>query len=92
MAIVEVLVPVAATRTTAHPLAARPARLAGARIGWLDNLKANAGALLDGIAAQLAADAVAPALRMTKNATAAAPEAVMAHLRTCDAVVLAIAD
>jgi hypothetical protein len=93
MAHIEVLVPVAATRACALPLAPRRPALAAARIGWLDNLKANAGALLDGIAARLtAAGHAGEAVRVSKNATAAAPDAVMAHLRTCDAVVLAIAD
>ena len=93
MPIVEVLVPVAATRVVDRPLAPRLSTLSGKRIAWLDNMKANAGTLLrytaqilreQGHSFELVTDA--------KNATAAAPAGVMAHLKTCDAVVLAIAD
>jgi len=90
---IEILVPVAATRTTKHPLAPRRARLDGARIGWFDNLKANAGELLGSVAATLAAQGCSfESVHASKNATAAAPDTVIAHLLTCDAVVLAIAD
>jgi len=90
---IEILSPVAATRTTTCPLAARPDSLHGRRIGWVDNLKANAGVLLDAMSQQLAARGCAfESLHATKNATAAAPPALLAHLQSCDAVVLAIAD
>jgi len=93
MSELEVFVPVAVTRTPTHPLAPRLAGLDGRRIGWLDNRKANAAALLGGVADALAAIGHAFARELAdKNATAPAPDAVMAHLRTCDAVVLAIAD
>lgn len=93
MSRLEVLVPVAATRAASHPLAARCAKLEGVRIGWLDNMKANAAALLDEVAAVLRGQGYAfEMVRASKNATAAAPPGVMAHLETCDAVVLAIAD
>ena len=93
MSTIEILVPVAATRVAERPLAPRLASLSGARIGWLDNRKANAGELLRRIAAALAASGHAfAAIHAAKNATAAAPAGVMAHLKTCDAVVLAIAD
>lgn len=93
MSEIEVLVPQAVPRTVQHPLAPRLSGLDGKRIGWLDNGKANAGALLDGIAAALAEDGLAfERVVAAKNATAAAPPGAMAHLETCDAVVLAIAD
>ncbi|MEQ8234427.1 MAG: hypothetical protein RLW61_09770 [Gammaproteobacteria bacterium] len=93
MSELEILVPVPPTRTPVLAPAPRLAALAGRRIGWLDNRKANAGALLDGVAGALAAAGHEFTRECAdKNATAAAPETVMAHLRTCDAVVLAIAD
>jgi hypothetical protein len=88
----EVLVPIAPTRRRAGILAPRLTTFDG-RIALLDNLKANAGELL-----RLVAGAMPAALSgftlatFTKNATAAAPDAVMAHLKQCDAVILAIAD
>ena len=93
MTIVEVLVPVAATRVVDRPLAPRLASLSGKRIAWLDNMKANAGALLRYTALALHDSGHAFEIVLAaKNATAAAPDTVMAHLKTCDAVVLAIAD
>ena len=93
MSLIELFVPVAATRVQERPLASRLGSLAGKRIGWLDNMKANAGELLRYTAAALGASGHAfQIVTATKNATAAAPDAVMAHLKTCDAVVLAIAD
>ena len=93
MSRLEVLVPVAETRVERRPLAPRLTRLSGARIGWLDNRKANAGALLGYVADALRADGFDfEVVRAAKNATAAAPDDVMAHLKTCHAVVLAIAD
>jgi len=91
--IIEVLVPVAPSRIIERPLAPRLTTLAGKRIGWLDNLKANAGALLADLADAFAARGfVFERVLAAKNATAAAPADVMAHLKSCDAVVLAIAD
>ncbi len=93
MTIVDVLVPVAATRVVDRPLAPRLASLGGKRIACLDNKKANAGALLRCTAQALRDSGHAfEIITATKNATAAAPDTVMAHLKTCDAVVLAIAD
>ena len=92
MSEIEILVPVATTRVETRPLAPRLDGLHGARIGWLDNRKANAGALLSDVAACLrGAGHAFEDVCLTKIATEAAPEDVMAHLRTCDAVVLAIA-
>ena len=88
MAEIEILIPVAPTRVAEQPLARRPATPENARIAVLDNCKANAAALLDAIGAGLS-DQVSV---FQKNATAAAPQQVMAHLRQFDAVVLAIAD
>lgn len=93
MSLIEILSPVAATRVATRPLAPRLATLTAKRIGWLDNMKANAGELLRAVERELRAaghDFVSSTA--AKNATAAAPEAVMTHLKTCDAVVLAIAD
>lgn len=93
MSQLEVLVPVAATRTQQHALAPRLADLSGIRIGWLDNRKANAGELLRQVAGELrAAGHDFESVWARKNATAAAPDDVMAHLKTCHAVVLAISD
>lgn len=93
MARIEILSPVAATRTRHYPLAARPGSLNGLRIGWVDNLKANAGSLLRFTEARLAAAGRRfESTHVTKNATAAAPPELLAHLQACDAVVLAIAD
>jgi hypothetical protein len=93
MTIVEVLIPVAATRVKDHPLAPRLTALSGKRIAWLDNMKANAGELLRGVADVLRAGGHRfEIITAAKNATAAAPDTVMAHLKTCDAVVLAISD
>jgi len=90
---IEVFVPTAEARTQKWPLAPRLDRLAGARIGWLDNMKANAGDLLGSVAAVLHENGVDfEMVTGSKNATAAAPQSVMSHLKTCDAVVLAIAD
>lgn len=93
MSTLDILVPVAQTRVSAHPLAPRAGTLEGLRIGWLDNLKANAAGLLGGVESGLRRQGLAfEAVHAAKNATAPAPDDVMAHLRTCDAVVLAIAD
>jgi hypothetical protein len=90
---IEVLVPVAPSHVQERPLAPRLTALHGRRIGWLDNLKANAGELLADLADAFAARGfVFERVLAAKNATAAAPADVMAHLKTCDAVVLAIAD
>ena len=90
---IEVFVPTAEYRITEKPLAARIATLAGARIGWLDNLKANAGELLADVATILKSQGIKfEVVTASKEATAAAPGQVIAHLKQCDAVVLAIAD
>ena len=93
MGSLEILSPVAPTRSMERPLAPRLGQLEGARVGLLDNQKANAGLLLEGVGRELAARH--PDLALTveqKIATSASPAEVMDRLRTCDAVVLAIAD
>ena len=90
---IEVFVPIAETRIVEGSLAPRLPQLKGARIGWLDNMKANAPELLRDVAAVLVdRGANGEMVFASKNATAAAPESVLANLRTCDAVVLAISD
>lgn len=87
------LSPVPPSLVTEHPLAPRLDSLAGRRIGLLDNRKANAGALLDSVAGELAArHPDVEVLTEHKLASAAAPDDVLDRLRTCHAVVLAIAD
>ncbi|MDH3682628.1 MAG: hypothetical protein OEV40_22055 [Acidimicrobiia bacterium] len=93
MAPLTFLAPVAPTRVEERPLAGRLDELAGKRIALLDNQKANAGALLDAVGAELIRRR--PDIEITverKIATSPSPAEVMARLRTVDAVVLAIAD
>ena len=93
MASLTFLSPVAPTRVTERPLADRLDDLDGRRIALLDNQKANAGSLLAAVGDHLAERY--PSLTITtehKIATSASPTEVMDRLRTCDAVVLAIAD
>lgn len=88
-----VLNPVASPRVHERPLADRPTSLAGLRIGLLDNQKANAGLLLDGVGAALTERwPDVTIVRERKVATSPSPEAVMGRLEECDAVILAIAD
>lgn len=63
------------------------------RIALLDNQKANAGLLLDGVGDALVDrfDDV-ELVKEFKIATSPSPESVMGRLQECDAVVLAIAD
>jgi hypothetical protein len=93
MSTLEVFVPVAHSRVENLPLAPRLEGLSGKRVAWLDNLKANAGAFLRETESVLqGAHTGFDSILESKNATAAAADEVMSHLRTCDAVVLAIAD
>ena len=94
MANVEVHIPIAESRLQSYPLAPRLDVFGDVKLGWLDNMKANAGELLSILAerAQAHASGQLSAITESKNATAPAPEAVMSHLKACDAVVLAIAD
>lgn len=93
MSTIEILVPTAVARVEKRSLAPRLGHLTGVRLGWLDNRKANAGALLHDVATALQTNGHDfEIIKVSKDATTAAPESVMAHLETCDAVVLAIAD
>ena len=90
---IEVFVPIGETRNSRFALAPRLDSLANKKVAWLDNQKANAASLMVSVAKLLGAHAPdSNHLFYTKNATKPAPDAVMAHLQTCDAVVLAIAD
>jgi hypothetical protein len=93
MAPLEFLSPVAPSHASERPLAPRLERLAGATVALLDNQKANAGHLLSAVGCEL--ERRHPGIRLVierKIATSPAPADVMARLRRCDAVVLAIAD
>ena len=93
MAAIEFLSPQAESRVVERPLASRVSDLDGKQVALLDNQKANAGHLLEAVGNVLAARH--PELRLVtehKIATSPSPVEVMARLRTCDAVVLAIAD
>lgn len=93
MASLQILSPVAPSRTDVRPLAARLDGLDGARVALLDNQKANAGELLAAVGEHLAEQYPTIELSVEKKiATSASPPEVMDRLRTCDAVVLAIAD
>lgn len=88
-----ILNPVPPSLVTERPLADRPSSLAGLRLGVLDNRKANAGDLLTAVADGIVARH--PDIELVverKLASAAAPTEVLDRLRTCHAVVLAIAD
>ena len=89
------LVPVSPPVVEERPLAARLAGLAGTRLGFLSNAKANATALLEFAAGELQAR-VGPLEVVidvkSEGPTIAAPEDVMRRLRQCEAVILAIAD
>jgi hypothetical protein len=89
----QILSPVSQPRVTDRQIAARPDTLDGLRIGLVDNQKANACTLLDGVQAGLASRFPgAEFVRELKIATSPSPEAVMGRLEECDAVILAIAD
>lgn len=88
-----ILSPVSMPRITDRAIAERPSSLDGLRVALLDNQKANAGSLLDGVGAELESrHADIELVREYKIATSPSPDAVMGRLQECDAVVLAIAD
>ena len=90
---IEVYIPTGDTRNIQFALAPRLDCLAKKKIAWLDNQKANAALLMVNAAKLLGAHAPDSNHHFySKNATKPAPDAVMAYLQTCDAVVLAIAD
>jgi len=93
MPFIELLDPTAAPRVQELPLAPRRGSLAGKKIGFLSNGKANAGLLLDDIRQLLRARLGGlTVVRGDKGAAEPAPENVMDRLRACDAVITAIAD
>jgi hypothetical protein len=93
MPFVELLDPTAAPRVQELPLAPRRGSLAGKKIGFLANGKANAELLLDDIGQLLRARLGSlTVVRGDKGAAEPAPENVMERLRACDAVITAIAD
>jgi hypothetical protein len=93
MGFIEVLNPVAEARAQDLPLARREANLRGKTIGFLNNRKANAGLLLEKVEELLRARCGDfSVIKGEKNASMAAPEAVMTKLSLCDAVVVAIGD
>ena len=88
-----ILSPVSMPRITDRSIADRPGSLDGLRVALLDNQKANAGSLLEGVGEELESRYQNIELvREFKIATSPSPEAVMGRLQECDAVVLAIAD
>ena len=92
---IRILDPTLGTASAAVPRAARPAALAGLRLGLLANGKSNGMALLERIAARLAErHGVAVVLREAKtNASAPAPEDIAERLASrCGAVVTAVGD
>jgi hypothetical protein len=93
MAFIEVLDPTASPRVSELPLAARRGSLAGKKIGFLSNGKANAELLLDDIGELLRSrlDGLT-VVKGDKGAAEPAPDDVMERLRACDAVITAIAD
>ena len=93
MAFIEVLNPVAESRARDLPLARRDANLRGKSIGFLNNRKANAGLLLEKVEELLRARCGDfSIIKGEKNASMAAPEAVMTKLSLCDAAIVAIGD
>jgi hypothetical protein len=93
MPFIELLDPTSAPRAKDRPLARRLDSLAGRRIGFLSNGKANAGLLLAGIESLLGARFGGLAIVWhDKGAAEPAPDEVMERLRGCDAVITAIAD
>jgi hypothetical protein len=93
MATIALLDPRAPLRVVQRPLAARPARYAGTRIGFLSNKKANATLLLSEIETRLRAH-LGPfdAIYGEKGAAVPAPPEIMAELETCSAVLTGMAD
>jgi len=93
MGFIEVLNPVAESRARDLPLARRDADLRGKSIGFLNNRKANAGLLLEKVEELLRAHCGDfSVIKGEKNASMAAPEAVMTKLSMCDAAIVAIGD
>jgi hypothetical protein len=93
MGVIEVLNPVADTRSPELPLAKRFSELRGKALGFLNNRKANAGLLLEHVERLLherCGDF--SVIKGEKNAALGAPEKVMNKLFLCDAVITAVGD
>jgi hypothetical protein len=95
MAPMEILDPVGSTAATSGTLAPRPATLAGAVIGVLDNSKPNARVLLEGVARALAQKVGARDVKVwgKPGASIGATTAVLDEIAAqCGAVLTASAD
>jgi len=93
MPLIELLDPTSAPRAKELPLARRRGSLAGKKIGFLCNGKANARLLLDDVERLLHSRLGGfTTVWGDKGAAEPAPEHVMERLRACDAVITAIAD
>ena len=95
MAAMEILDPVGSTSATSRTMAPRPATLAGAVIGVLDNSKPNARVLLEGVARALAQKVGARDVRIwgKPGASIGATTAVLDEIAAqCGAVLTASAD
>ena len=95
MAAMEILDPVGPTSAASRTLAPRPATLAGAVIGMLDNSKPNARVLLEGVARALAQKVGARDVRIwgKPGASIGATTAVLDEIAAqCGAVLTASAD
>ncbi len=89
-----VLDPTVASAPAPARLASRLTSLAGRRIGLLDNGKVNVDRFLDHVETMLRAEhGIADVLRRRKpNMSAPAPDAMLAELAACDAVLSAVGD
>jgi hypothetical protein len=95
MATIVVLDPIAEERPAALELSERPASLAGKRIGFLNNTKANASELLRAIEARLRERyEIATVLHKAKPlaAVGAAVAALDELAASCDVAIVAIGD
>lgn len=90
---IEILDPSSAPRVVPRSLAERPAELAGGRIGFLSNKKANADRLLEQLEGLLRRRVGSfESVWASKPAPVPAPEEVVRELSSCMAVVAAVAD
>lgn len=95
MSAMEILDPVGSTAAASRTLAPRPATLAGAVIGVLDNSKPNARVLLEGVARALAQKVGARDVKIwgKPGASIGATTAVLDEIAAqCGAVLTASAD
>jgi hypothetical protein len=95
MGTVKVWDPTVATTEGIHALAKRPARLAGLRLGLLDNGKTNSDLLLGDLAAWLAeTHGTVSSTRLVKPSisSVAPPEQIAQLIETCDVVIAGVGD